>query len=56
MDETEMSDSMDEYAEYDEDGAYESSINASQHELQHNRGSAGALVLVNRDETVTDET
>ena len=44
MDETEMSDSMDEYAEYDEDGAYESSINASQHELQHNRGSAGALV------------
>lgn len=43
MDETEMSDSMDEYAEYDEDGAYESSINASQHELQPTRGLAGAL-------------
>lgn len=34
-------DSMDEYAEYDEDGAYESSINASQNELQGSRAPLG---------------
>lgn len=48
IDELELSDSMDEYAEYDEDGAYESSINASQHELQHVRGLAGTPVAQKR--------